>query len=64
MRLEIFNARGQLVQVLVDEMLAAGSHTVTWDGRTAAGEQAASGVYFYRLTRDGEQMTRKMSLVK
>lgn len=63
-RLEIFNARGQLVQVLVDEVLASGSHTVTWDGRTTGGEQAASGVYFYRLTRDGEQLTRKMSLVK
>jgi len=63
-RLEIFNTRGQLVRVLVDEVLTAGAHTANWDGRTEAGEQAASGTYFYRLSKNGEQMTRKMSLVK
>lgn len=63
-KLEIFNARGQLVRVLADEALASGAHEYTWQGRTDSGQQAASGTYFYRLTTSDETMTRKMSLVK
>lgn len=63
-RLEVFNARGQLVRVLTDEVLPAGEHSVAWDGRTDSGERAASGMYFYRLSRAGEQITRKMALIK
>jgi hypothetical protein len=63
-RLEIFNARGQLVRVLADESLPAGTHELTWQGRTDSGQQAASGTYFYRLVTDDETVTRKMMLVK
>lgn len=63
-KLEIFNARGQLVRVLNDGVLAAGAHEVTWAGRTDDGQQAASGTYFYRLTTEDQTLTRKMSLVK
>jgi hypothetical protein len=63
-KLEIFNARGQLVRVLNDGVLAAGAHEVTWAGRTDNGQQAASGTYFYRLTTEDQTLTRKMSLVK
>jgi len=63
-KLEIFNARGQLVRVLADEALVAGSHEYTWQGRTDSGQQAASGTYFYRLTTSSETLTKKMSLVK
>lgn len=63
-KLEIFNARGQLVRVLNDGILAAGQHEFTWQGRTDNGQQAASGTYFYRLTTADESMTRKMMLVK
>lgn len=63
-KLEIFNARGQLVRVLNDGVLAAGAHELTWAGRTDSGQQAASGTYFYRLTTEDQTLTRKMSLVK
>ena len=63
-RLEIFNARGQLVRVLADETIAAGAHSIVWDGQTTSGQQAASGTYFYRLTTAGDELTNKMSLVK
>ena len=33
----------------VAEVLAAGRHTVRWDGRDAAGGAAAPGLYFARL---------------
>ncbi len=63
-RLEVFNARGQLVRVLVDETLPAGRHAASWDGRSSAGQPVASGTYYYRLSTDSEQQTRKMSLIK
>ena len=58
-RLEIYNARGQLVEVLVDRWHAAGPHVITWD----AGNRA-SGSYFYRFLTSGFQESRKMLLVR
>jgi hypothetical protein len=37
---------------------------VRWDGRNDDGGQAASGMYFYRLTTAEGTLARKMLLVK
>jgi len=58
-RLEIYNAGGQLVEVLADRWHAAGSHVITWN----AG-QRASGTYFYRFLTHGFQESRKMLLIR
>jgi hypothetical protein len=63
-RLVIFNALGQRVKTLVDEVQTPGTYTVMWDGTTDAGAQAASGIYFYRLERAEQTNTRKMVLLK
>ncbi len=42
-RLVVYNLMGQQVRVLADGWLTAGAHRVRWDGRTAAGVEAASG---------------------
>ncbi|MBD3221549.1 S8 family serine peptidase [bacterium] len=63
-RLEIYNARGQLVRVLADESLPPGQHEFTWRGRTDDGHLAPSGTYFYRLDTGKETLTRKMMLVR
>lgn len=52
-RLSIVDARGRLVRLVVAGTLPAGPSTATWDGRTAAGAPAASGLYFARLERPG-----------
>ncbi|MGE5315139.1 MAG: hypothetical protein ACM3Q4_10625 [Acidobacteriota bacterium] len=39
-------------------------HRVTWNGRTASGFSAASGMYFYRIESNGRLLCRKMLLVK
>jgi len=61
---EVFDAGGRRVAVLVDEALDAGFHTVSWDGRDANGEPVASGVYFYRVKAGPLTETRKMLLLK
>ncbi len=63
-RLEIYDVAGRRVVTLVDGHMDAGPHTVRWDGTTADGERAASGVYFYKLAADGELQSRKMVLLK
>jgi hypothetical protein len=62
--LRIFDLRGRLVRTLVDGVQPAGEHTVLWDGRTAAGATAASGVYLYRLRAGDEVRQRRMTLVR
>ncbi|MDW7680883.1 MAG: FlgD immunoglobulin-like domain containing protein, partial [bacterium] len=63
-RLEIFNLLGKKVITLVNEKQPAGIHSTSWDGRDATGNQAASGVYFYRLLvkdkGNNHSFTRKM----
>jgi hypothetical protein len=63
-KLEVFDVSGRRVTHLVDRVLQAGAHTVTWDGRDAAGLRVASGVYLYRLTAGGESAAKEMVLRK
>ncbi len=63
-RLIVYNVSGAQVRKLVDASQAAGSYSVTWDGRDDSGMPAASGVYFYRLTSGSFAQTRKMVLLK
>ena len=61
---EIFNAIGQRVKVLVQESMQPGYHRAIWEGDDASGRQVGSGIYFYRV-RVGESMqVRRMTLVK
>jgi hypothetical protein len=58
-QLEVFDALGRSVGVLVNERRNAGSYQIPFD---ASG--LASGVYFIRLSVDGVYLTNKMTLVK
>ena len=62
--LEVLNVLGQRVRTIHSGQLAAGYHEFEWDSRTESGTNAATGVYFYRLTADGYTETRKMMLLK
>ena len=57
--LRIFNILGEEVGRLVDGIIPAGNHTVTWDA-----SNVASGIYFYRLQSDDFVQTRKMILLR
>jgi len=61
--LSIYNVAGQTVREFSGRN-GAGSVRVTWDGTTEAGMSASSGVYFYRVTANGFNATKKMTLVK
>ena len=63
-RLAVYNLMGQQVRVLADEWVDAGAHRVRWDGRTAAGVEAASGVYWAVLQGGGVVQTAKLVLTR
>ena len=62
-RLEVFNILGQRVATLVEGAQPAGFHTASWDATDAAGEAVGAGVYLYRLSGAGVQLTRSMLLI-
>ena len=63
LQLVVFNILGQRVATLVDGEQPAGFHTASWDATDAAGEAVAAGVYLYRLSGAGVQLTRSMLLI-
>ncbi|UCH84674.1 MAG: T9SS type A sorting domain-containing protein, partial [Candidatus Latescibacterota bacterium] len=65
--LRIYNAAGQLVKTLVDEVQApnANGFSVVWNGRNDADAPVASGLYLYKLTVGGEfQDVKKLVILK
>ena len=62
--LTLHNITGQVVAVLVDADLAAGTHVREWDGRDDRGRASASGLYFYRVRAGPQVLTGKLALVR
>ena len=63
-RLAVYNLMGQQVRVLAAGWVDAGAHRVRWDGRTAAGMEAASGVYWVVLQAGDVVQTAKLALIR
>jgi len=62
--LAVYDINGRLVRILMGRSLAAGPHSVVWDGRDSNGREVASGVYIYRLAARQGVVTRRMTLVR
>jgi hypothetical protein len=62
--LNIYNIKGQLVKVLVNDFQDAGEHSVIWNGIDSNGNRVGSGIYFYKFKAGDFQKIRKMVLIK
>jgi YVTN family beta-propeller protein len=58
-RLEVYDAAGRRVAVVLDRRLPAGPGAAAWDGADESGRQVGPGVYFYRLSALGERISTK-----
>lgn len=57
--LQVYDMRGRMVADVLNEVRAAGSHQVAFDGT-----RLASGMYMYRLVTDSFTLTERMTLLK
>ncbi|MGN8224485.1 T9SS type A sorting domain-containing protein [Gracilimonas sp. BCB1] len=55
----VYNARGQKVKEYYGKRLAAGEHSLLFDG-----SNLSSGIYFYQLSVGGQSKVRKLALIK
>ena len=62
--LEVYNIKGEKVRTLVDKVLAANNHVITWNGKDTNNKSVSSGVYFYKMKAEKYTSTKKMILMK
>ncbi len=62
-RVELFNVDGRRVARIHDGTLPAGEHQFGWSGVDARGEKLAAGVYYARLSLDGEALATRPVLI-
>lgn len=63
-KLEIFNSNGEQIEKLLDSNLPAGKHNIVWNGENLSGRKLASGVYFYKISVNDFEQTKKMIFLK
>jgi plastocyanin len=61
-KLEVLDAQGRQVALVLDRDLPAGETPASWDGRSAHGQNVAPGVYFLRLSAPDLTDTRRVSI--
>ena len=62
--LRVFDLKGRLVRVLMEETVGTDRHSVVWDGKNDRGSAAPSGLYIARLVAGGQTLARTMTLAK
>lgn len=58
-KLIIYNALGEKIQLLLDNYQSSGNHTVSFDA-----SRVPSGLYLYRIEFNGKQIVKKMTHLK
>jgi hypothetical protein len=62
--LEIYNALGEKVRTLVNQIQETGYYQIEWDGKNNFGNQLSSGIYLYRITAGNYVKVIKMVLLR
>ncbi len=62
--LSIYNISGQKVRELAADYMAAGMHSLTWDGNGDSGDAVSSGVYITRLQAGKHVAVGRMLLLR
>jgi len=63
-RIDIYDINGRLVKNLVHQHQMPGTYQARWDGTDDSGQNLQSGVYFTRLSYNGNQKFNKTILIK
>ena len=63
-RAKVYDLAGNLVKTLADKTYAAGTHSITWDGKSRRGRPVVPDVYFIVVTVNGTRKVFKVLVVK
>ena len=63
-RVTVVDIAGRLVATLLDQLLPAGGHSITWNGRSDGGGAAPTGIYFMCVESGREKATAKILLMR
>ena len=61
---QVFDLKGDIVDILHRGRQNAGEYSTTWDGRNRGGRIVARGVYFIKIVAPGISEVRKVLVVK
>jgi|GEM_PF-3381803 hypothetical protein len=62
--LKIYNALGQVIKTLVDEVKPAGAYVAPWDGCDDRGRKVSNGIYFYKLVSGDFNAVKKITMLR
>ncbi|MCK4546161.1 MAG: hypothetical protein KAW17_01855 [Candidatus Eisenbacteria sp.] len=62
--LRVYDTRGRLVAILVDERMDAGCHSAIWNGRDGHGSSVGSGIYAVKMQSGQHESVTKVVLLK
>jgi len=60
MRYRIYNMKGQLVKQYEERRYKSGDHFLAWDGKDTKGDQCGTGVYFFKISTNDDEMSGKI----
>jgi hypothetical protein len=63
-KLAIFDANGQYVTTLINDVKSAGTYSAVWNGKNDSGTMVASGLYFYKMMTSDYESAGKMTLLR
>jgi aminopeptidase N len=63
-RLELLDVTGRVVRRIAEGSMAAGTHTLDWNGADASGHPVPAGVYWARLRAQGQERTQKLTILR
>ena len=64
LRIELFDIAGRRVRVLVDGVVAAGTQSLTWNGKDEWGRALESGLYYYRIATPNHIRKKAVILIR
>lgn len=63
--IDVHDVSGRRIARLIDARLTPGRYSVRWTGRDTAGQPASAGLYFVRMTTDGDEgSTARLAIVR
>ena len=62
--ISIYNMKGELIRILLDEERPTGAHSIVWDGKDTSARDVASGMYLYQMRAGSVTHERILTLLR